>query len=269
MNGTIRRLGVAELPACMALAADRGWQPEEAKWRLLFSVGEVYGLELGGQVIATATLTRYGTGLGAISMVLVAAAHEGKGHGRRIMNHLIDAAGPETTVFLHATPMGQPLYEKLGFRVTHHVGMHAGTMDVPPARISRPATHADLPDLIALDAKIFGVERADLVTRLLDFAASVRIALDGSGYAAAWDNTSNHVIGPLLAGSLTTAQGLVSDLAADVAGPVRLDLDDPALTSWALGHGAQLFASGTFMVRGAGMPGLRAHVWSPVMQALG
>ena len=32
------------------------------------------------------------------------------------MAHLLDAAGPGTTVTLFATAMGRPLYEKLGFR---------------------------------------------------------------------------------------------------------------------------------------------------------
>jgi hypothetical protein len=37
----VRRLGVADLPDCVALAGDRGWPPEVNKWRLIFAVSEV------------------------------------------------------------------------------------------------------------------------------------------------------------------------------------------------------------------------------------
>ena len=60
-------------------------------------------------------LTRYGGGLAAVGMMLVAAQREGRGLGRRLMTHLLDRAG-DATVFLTATPLGRPLYEKLGFQ---------------------------------------------------------------------------------------------------------------------------------------------------------
>jgi len=41
----IRRLSAADLTACVELAADRGWPPERNKLRLLFAVGEAYGVD--------------------------------------------------------------------------------------------------------------------------------------------------------------------------------------------------------------------------------
>ena len=41
----IRRLSPADLAACVELAADRGWPPERNKLRLLFAVGEGYGID--------------------------------------------------------------------------------------------------------------------------------------------------------------------------------------------------------------------------------
>ncbi len=55
----VRRLSAADLPACLDLAADRNWPREEHKWRLLFEVSEVYGLDdPAGGLAGTVVLTR-------------------------------------------------------------------------------------------------------------------------------------------------------------------------------------------------------------------
>ena len=73
MTLPVRRLSLDDLPACLDLAADRDWPREEHKWRLLFEVGEVYGIVAPGEgVVGTTIVTRYDPGA-AISMVLVAA----------------------------------------------------------------------------------------------------------------------------------------------------------------------------------------------------
>src|SRR5437588_6294399 len=67
-------LDPGDLPECLALARDRDWPPEEHKWRLLFTVGTVYGVrDDAGDLVGAAVLTTYGAELAAISMVLVAA----------------------------------------------------------------------------------------------------------------------------------------------------------------------------------------------------
>lgn len=51
-----RRLGLADLKACLPLSADREWPPEEHKWTLLFDAAEGYGIDdpdggLAGSVV--------------------------------------------------------------------------------------------------------------------------------------------------------------------------------------------------------------------------
>ena len=115
----IRRLGLADLPRCVALAADRGWSPEQAKWSLLLAAAEVFGVDApdGRGLAGTVTLTRWGTDLAAVGMMLVAARYSRRGLGQALMEHLLRAAGEGATVTLFATDMGRPLYEKLGFQV--------------------------------------------------------------------------------------------------------------------------------------------------------
>ena len=110
-----RRLTLADLPACLALAVSRDWGAEERKWRLLFDVGEIYGMEdEGGGLVATVVLTRYPPDSGVISMVLVAERLGRRGLGTRLMRHVLEVAdrGP---IHLYATANGRPLYDKLGF----------------------------------------------------------------------------------------------------------------------------------------------------------
>jgi GNAT superfamily N-acetyltransferase len=115
MFGQIQPLTSADLPGCLALARDRGWLPEEGKWRLLFDLAVVYGVrDPAGELAGVAVLTRYGAEFAVIGMMLVATRYGGRGLGHALMNRALAEVG-DAVVFLHATPVGRPLYEKLGF----------------------------------------------------------------------------------------------------------------------------------------------------------
>jgi GNAT superfamily N-acetyltransferase len=272
----IQRLTLDDLPDCLALAEDREWLPEERKWRLLFDVGAVYGLrDDASDLVGTAILTRYGSRLAAISMVLVAARYGGQGFGRQLMQHALAEAG-EATVFLNATEHGRPLYEKLGFVSVGTTYMHVGRFEPSEgAAGSRPAVPGDLPEILRLDAEVNGADRGHLVERLPGFTEQLRVVeREGvvSGYAGAWRNVDNVLIGPVLAETVNDAETLIADIAATISEPVRLDLDDryPQLREWATQHGVPARYSTAVMVHGARpFPGDRARWFIPVMQALG
>jgi len=99
----IRRLSAPDLAACVELAADRGWPPEQNKWGLLFAVGEAYGIDdPAGGLAAMVVLTRYGRLLTAVGMLVMAARFGRQGLGRRLMTHMLEQAGP-SVVHLAAT----------------------------------------------------------------------------------------------------------------------------------------------------------------------
>jgi GNAT superfamily N-acetyltransferase len=98
----IRRLSAADLAACVELAADRGWPPELNKLRLLFAVGEAYGVDdPAGGLAAMVVLTRYGRQLAAVGTMVVASRFGRRGLGRRLMSYLLEQAGP-AVVYLGA-----------------------------------------------------------------------------------------------------------------------------------------------------------------------
>ena len=282
MFGQIQPLTSADLPGCLALARDRGWLPEERKWRLLFDLAVVYGVrDPAGELAGVAVLTRYGTEFAVIGMMLVATRYGGRGLGRALMNRALADVG-DAIVFLHATPVGRPLYEKLGFvpAGASHTYLGGFRSAAPAAAVaaeggSRPAGPGDLMAIRRLDARANGTDRAPLVRRLPGFTEQLRVTERPggiTGYAGAYRGVAYTCIGPVIAETVDDAKTLIADVAGSIAGPVRIDLGDrhPQLREWAVGRGLMPGASAALMVLGGRpLPGDRARCFAPLMRALG
>jgi GNAT superfamily N-acetyltransferase len=276
----IRRLGPADLEDCVALALDRGWSPEESKWSLLLEHAEAFGIDApDGGLAGAVVLARYGEDLASAGMMLVAARYGRRGLGRALMEHLLGAAAG-ATVTLFATDLGKPLYEKLGFRTIRRSAAFVGRFRAAPASAdnskmrSRPAKSADMTAVLDIDMTAFGADRGQILTRLPAFAEQLRVleAEAGiAGYAAAWRNTTSTVIGPVVAANPAGARRLITDLAAQVRRPIRLDLDPdrPELPGWAHAHGLEPVSRTAVMAHGDWNP--RGHpdwLFTPVSVAL-
>lgn len=276
----VRRLADTDREGCMALAVDREWRREEPKWEFLFETGEVYGIDapdggLAGCYVLTRYAEEHGPGVAAIGMVLVAARFNGRGLGRRLMTHALSIAG-DAAVVLHATELGRPLYEKLGFeRVdmnsSHYGVFTGGRPDGAPA--TRPAESEDLDAVIAYDRTAFGCDRAEQLRTYHRSAEHFRVAeRDGriAGFAGAWRN-EYLVLGPVVAEDLDTATALLADIAATEEGTVRIDVlhSRSGLREWAIGHGIAPKFDGTYMVHeGRRLPGDPARLFAPINQAV-
>jgi GNAT superfamily N-acetyltransferase len=296
---SVRRLGPDDLRHCVRLSVDRGWLPEKAKWSLLLEVSEVFGVDApddpdgadggDGTLAGAVVLTRYGADLASVGMMLVAARHSRLGLGRALMEHLLAEAG-DATVTLFATDLGKPLYDKLGFRTIRRnaaftgpfragptAGPTAGTVtrtaDNSKMR-TRPAEAADMAEIIDVDKAAFGADRSRLLRRLPAFAGQLLVLQAEhcvAGFAAAWQNHTSTVIGPVVAPDGAAARLLISDLAAGIRGPIRLDLDPdrPELPAWAVRHGLQSAGLNAVMAYGdRPPPGDPARLFTPISIAL-
>jgi GNAT superfamily N-acetyltransferase len=272
----ITRLAAPDLDDCLELAADRGWQPERRKWALMFELGEVYGIrDPAGGLAGSVTLTRYGRELAVVGMMLVAARHERRGLGGRLMARVLAEAG-DATVFLYATSFGRPLYERLGFRAIGELTTALGRFTGAPAGGSRPAEARDGGAIAALDTAAVGADRARLVTAYLQLADQVRVVeRDGAvcGYAAlAPGGGGSMVVGPVIAPDLDAARTLIADLASGIDAPVRLDIEHrhDGLREWARERGVKPHDDAVLMVHGAReLPGARRRLVLPMTLALG
>src|SRR5271166_859312 len=198
----IRRLNRADLQACVDLAANRGWSPEENKWQLLFAVSEGYGIDdPAGGLAGMVVLTRYGDDLAAIGMMVVRSRYGRMGLGTRLMTHALRRTG-RAVVWLIATEYGRPLYAKLGFRVVGPAVRYVGTlapgaaswqagpgpqagMGAPAGPPVRPMSAADLPAITAFDRRVFGADRSRVLAVLSEFAERFLVAGAGAGQGGA------------------------------------------------------------------------------------
>ncbi|MEE1939561.1 GNAT family N-acetyltransferase [Streptomyces sp. TRM 70361] len=179
----MRRLTLGDLPACLDLAADRGWVRREHKWRLLLTAGQGYGIDAPAddssppaapgapgapeppgppepsepadrvrrKLIGVCVLTPYGPPphvprgrpSASVSMVLVAGRHARRGLGRLLVRHALAEAG-DATVFLTANDSGRPLYEKLGFTAVGTVVRLTGEFTGAHAADHRAGPRPDL-----------------------------------------------------------------------------------------------------------------------------
>lgn len=302
----VRRLRPDDLRHCVRLSVDRGWLPEKAKWSLLLEVSEVFGIDApdggdggdgtdggDGALAGAVVLTRYGADLASVGMMLVAARYGRMGLGRALMEHLLAEAG-DATVTLFATDLGKPLYDKLGFRTIRRSAAFTGPFRADPFRTdpfhaepavttatadnskmrTRPAAAADMASIIDVDKAAFGADRSRLLRRLPAFAGQLLVLETGrsiAGFAAAWQNHTSTVIGPVVAPDGAAARRLIGDLAAGIRGQVRLDLDPdrPELPAWAVRHGLQPAGLNAVMAYGdRPPPGDPARLFTPISIAL-
>jgi GNAT superfamily N-acetyltransferase len=115
----VRLLERADLAACMALKDEAGWNQTEQDWLELFERAPqgCFGIDAGGALAGTATVVCYGTDLAWIGMVLTASRFRRRGIATALVEHALAYAQARCIAWtkLDATPLGRPLYSRLGF----------------------------------------------------------------------------------------------------------------------------------------------------------
>ncbi|WP_175945409.1 GNAT family N-acetyltransferase [Burkholderia pyrrocinia] len=201
-----RRFTAADLPAAHALSTALRWPFRLEDWQFSADTSVAFAAEENGAVIGTAMCWKFGADRASIGHVIVSSAHQGRGIGRALMETLLEELGPRIT-FLHATPAGQPLYEKLGFDVCGSLDQFQGNVSRPAAVVLpdgarlRAGTPADLRRLVELDACASGLERDALLSALLTRGASVVLERDGeiAGFSVLRRFGRGYLIGPVVA----------------------------------------------------------------------
>ncbi len=166
----IRPLTNADVPLGMRLKQQAGWNQLEADWRRFLDMEPdgCFVAEWDGIPVGTTTTCVFGA-VAWIAMVLVDAAVRGQGIGKALMQHALaylDQRGVRR-VRLDATPMGQPLYEKLGFCVEYSLARYEGKLPrADPVAGVATAQSEQFEALLQLDQAITATDRRKLLLRL-------------------------------------------------------------------------------------------------------
>jgi GNAT superfamily N-acetyltransferase len=160
----------ADIAFGMRLKEQAGWNQTEADWiRALDLEPEGCFLAvLDGTPVGTVTTCVFGP-VAWVAMVLVEQSVRGKGIGRALMERamqFLEDRGVQT-VRLDATPLGRPLYEKLGFRVEYELTRYAGILPgADQVTGVASAGNVERESLLRLDRAVTATDRRKLLLRL-------------------------------------------------------------------------------------------------------
>jgi GNAT superfamily N-acetyltransferase len=209
----IRTMTVRDIPAGMRLKEIAGWNQTEADWQIFLDASRdgCFVAEVGGIVRGTATTIVYGERFAWVGMILVHPQHRGHGIGttllKKCIEHLDSIQVP--CIKLDATPLGKPVYEKLGFATEYELErwtLKRRKEDLPPRDRLDPDESMPEPQLeqvLKADREAFGADRG-AVLRALNrnqplFTDGVWNAGGAAGYALGRRGSFADHVGPWIA----------------------------------------------------------------------
>jgi GNAT superfamily N-acetyltransferase len=214
----LRTMTPADIPAGMRLKDLAGWNQTSADWRRFLegSPQGCFAVEVEGKVVGTAATIVYENRFAWIGMVLVDPDFRGRGIGTRLLEKTIehlDEIGVGT-VKLDATPLGQPIYEKLRFKDEYEIERWVLKRSVPEA-VSTPEPYPASDDVLQLDHEIFGADRGSLLRSLAaenrDFTIGTKQDGEIAGYTFGRRGTLADHMGPWMARDERVAAGLLDE----------------------------------------------------------
>ncbi|MEQ8652690.1 MAG: GNAT family N-acetyltransferase [Kiloniellales bacterium] len=224
---SIALLTAADLPDCLALSTQAGWNQSEADWRIFFELGRVWGIREETQVVATAALLPYPPSTAWVSMVLTAGPSQGQGYASRLVARVLNHCEEKRLApQLDATAAGEGVYARLGFQTLSRLTRWRRTLrDRPEAKARKTA---EIPDNIDdLDAAAIGFARSDVLRSLSHRGPNL---VSETGFALSRKGREAQHIGPLVAPDRQTAESLLSAM-MDQLGAVSsviIDANDEA-----------------------------------------
>jgi GNAT superfamily N-acetyltransferase len=237
----IRLMTASDVPLGMRLKEQAGWNQVETDWRrfLAMQPDGCFVAEWDGDPVGTAVGCVFGS-VAWIAMVLVDEAVRGRGIGKALVEQAVSFVEQQgaTSVRLDATPLGRPVYEKLGFVPQYELTRYAGVLELRTCRPqASPTTQAALrvaaPDdyeaIFALDYSATRTDRRKFLARLFQERPAQVYVVDREGrmegYLTMRVGSAAVQLGPCIA-SAEAGERLLGDAYRRLAG-ARVYLDVP------------------------------------------
>lgn len=236
-ESTEHALDASQLPGCLALSAEAGWNQVEADWRLMLGLGRGLGASTeDGRLVATTIMLPYEQRFAWISMVLVAPEHRRHGLATRLMGRAIDELVAGGCVpLLDATPAGREVYRRLGFedcwamaRLASASAVTVGSSKTGDRLEVRPLRAGDWTNVLNEDHAVFGADRGEILRDLARRVPRAALVAERAGRLCgasfARDGRLATQIGPVIAADDATAQALIAAALTTIASPVFIDV---------------------------------------------
>jgi GNAT superfamily N-acetyltransferase len=235
----------ADLPSANALRRTAGWNQRPADWQrfLDLSPKSCFVAEAKDAIVGTVTTIGYGGALGWIGMLLVQPEVRSQGIGKALLTRAIEHLQRENipSIKLDATPLGEGLYRRMGFRdewsLARYKRILSASPDEPPGRVI-DLSSGDTPRMVDLDAEAFGLQRPELFRSLLSSAQHAIALTNADEFEAFGFVRSGSVadyLGPVAACSDHAATEVILELVRRSTGrPLFWDIPSPNKAALAL-----------------------------------
>ncbi|OYW16752.1 MAG: hypothetical protein B7Z55_13930 [Planctomycetales bacterium 12-60-4] len=273
MTHRIRLFTVEDLPFGLHLSRQAGWNQTENDWRRFLALQPDGGAlaECDGRPAGTVFVIAFGH-VAWIAMMLVEASRRGQGIGRALMEQALLTAESfgARSIRLDATPLGQQLYETLGFRSDFHLTRYGGKLHKAIAAQPSEMFVDDVPPhaqaAVPLDARCSGADRRRLIDALLTETPGWGVTRDGvlQGFCAHRPGSHAVYIGPAVADGESGAAVLQAAFRHFAGETAIIDIPDNhmAARELAVSHGLSAQRPLLRMTRGATVDDCPQMLWA-------
>ncbi len=280
-NLHIRVMTVSDVPFAMELKALNNWNQLAADWErfLEWEPEGCFIAEWDGRPIGTATTIRYEDKFGWVGMVTVHPDMRRKGIGRALTKACIGYLEDRgvAAVRLDATPMGKPLYDRLGFVEESQLERWQGVGEDYGDAGVQAMTEESLEAVCQFDRPLFGADRSRVLSSLFwEEEVGKWVALEEGevkGYVIIRPGTTAWYLGPLVCTDPEWAERLLQQALSSVAEQnVFLDvcLANEKAASLFTKYRFEQQRGFTRMYRGSNdYPGLPQHTYCPGAPEIG
>jgi GNAT superfamily N-acetyltransferase len=211
-------MAAADIPAGMQLKDIAGWNQTSEDWARFLQCNPegCFVAECEGRIAGTVATIIYEGRLAWIGMVLVDPAFRGRGIGAALLGKAVESLEVQgiPCIKLDATPLGKPLYERLGFKVELEIERWA-LGRITGQRLTTLPDCTGFGAVLEADRDIFGADRSAVLSSIafespdLVSVAEARGSLQG--YALGRKGSLADHLGPWAARNGRAARQVLED----------------------------------------------------------
>lgn len=219
-----RPMTMADVAEGLRLCRGSHWNQVARDWEQFLALDPRGALLAcrGDRVVGSVATVRYPPDVAWVAMVLVDPAERGQGIGTALLREGLVLVRDVPVVGLDATPLGRPLYLKLGFsdafelRRMQRAPSAAATVAAPSGEVTvRPLRDDDWSRACALDRSVTGVDRSLMLRWLAEGAPEFAWVSEAgpdevTGIVLGRHGHGFEHLGPVVATDAPVAQALVS-----------------------------------------------------------